>query len=190
MKKIILTAAILANIAYSVCAQNTKVSTYKKFRTDFMIGGAFKVKGNNQYTEAFGAIASFEPRYNITDHIGIGVRFVATEVVNNPDDIMDKTTVVSSYLANFTYTSKQWKKIRFYTGAGFGFSDIKEKTNIDVIIGSPKVISEKNGFAFVPRAGFEVWHFSAELFYNCTGNSNSNFAGLSFGFFLGGGKRK
>jgi opacity protein-like surface antigen len=190
MKKIIFTAAIIFSIAYSVYAQNTKVSTYKKFRTDFMFGAAFKVKGNNQNTEAYGAIASFEPRYNVTDNIGIGVRFVATEVFNNPDDIMDKTTVVSSYLANFTYTSNPWKKMRFYAGAGIGFSDIKEKTTLAFLMGSPKIISEKNGFAFIPRAGVEVWKLSAEFFYNSTGNSNSNFAGLSFGFFLGGGKRK
>jgi opacity protein-like surface antigen len=190
MKKVILTAAILVSIACSVCAQSTKVSVYKKFRTDFMIGGAFKVKGNNQYTQAYGAIATFEPRYNVTDNIGIGIRFAVTEVVNNPDGIMDRMTIVNSYLANFTYTSNQWKKMRFYTGAGVGVSDIKEKINSSIIVGSPKVISEKTGFAFVPRAGLEVWKFSAELFYNCTGNSNTNFAGLSLGFFLGGGKRK
>jgi hypothetical protein len=154
-----------------------------------MIGGAFKVKGNNQYTEAYGAIATFEPRYNVTDHIGIGVRFAFSEVVNNPDDLMDITTNVNSFLANFTYTSNQWKKIRFYTGVGAGISSTKEKRNVDIIFEGPEVIS-KTGFAFIPRAGVEIWHLSAELFYNCTGNSNSNFAGLSLGFFLGGGKRK
>lgn len=189
MKKFLLNLAIVLSILQAE-AQNPQIPAFKKFRTDFTFGGAFSIKGGNDHSQGYGALASIEPRYNITDHIGLGLRFNYTEVLNNPGHLYDQETDVTGCLANITFTSNSWKCARFHAGTALGFNSIKQRTIAPFLTGDSRITSKKSGFAFMPRAGVEVWKLTADIFYNYTGNDNSNFAGLSLGFFIGGGKRK
>jgi len=186
MKKIILLIVVCISLIQITYAQDT-TSIYKKFRVDLMLGGAFSVKGYNQYTEAYGGIFSVEPRYNLNDKFSIGLRYVFSEVFNNPDNHQDVRTDSHSFLANATYTAGISRTVRLYTGAGVGVSSSTEK--VPVFILNSKTVATKTEVAFMPRAGVQIWRFTTDIFYNYTGDNNTNFAGMAFGFYFGGGKR-
>ncbi|CAN5511627.1 hypothetical protein BH10BAC2_BH10BAC2_48420 [soil metagenome] len=192
---------ILVIAAYTVActiidAQVSAVHEYKKFRVD--ITGGIKARQEKilDSIDAYGVFLSIEPRYNFTDNLGIGLRFLYGEVYNNfEEEVAARRN--NTVLANFIFISNvigqhrifEWN-VRWFTGVGLGITSFKNITDTVFYPLAPgkKVTSTGTGFAFMPRIGMEIGKLTSELYYYYTVNKGANYFGVSIGVYFGGGR--
>ena len=192
MKQVFTIAIICVVFTNSIYAQKKEAATtYKKIQVNFSFGGGIPPGKNQDGIESYADIISIEPRYNITDNLGIGIKYAYSEDFSNfKDEVARRKN--NSFIADFTFTDDVFRGTRYFLGAGIGFTSYTNKIDTAFIFiptGKGNTYTG-TGFAFMPRIGFEVSKFTADISYNYTGNKGANFFGFSLGFFLGGGKHK
>lgn len=155
-----------------------------------------------------GIMAAFEPKYNLTDNLNIGLRFglaaMAKEIdftVGSEPTQADAGVNAGSLLTMDYYFNKGGRSA-FYLGAGAGYFAlanvrVDDDSNVDELteIG----VSGKPG-ALV-RLGFESGKFRMGAEYNLIpetdlqntagniiGSSRNSYLAIHLGFYIGGGK--
>lgn len=87
-------------------AQQKETTQHKKLRTDFMVGSAFDVKGSGKYTQEYGVLLGVEPRYNLSGHFALGLRYVYSQIFNSPDDMVQSRKSIHTILIDGTGNSE------------------------------------------------------------------------------------
>jgi hypothetical protein len=196
MKKLLLFSA-LAGLAFAADAQsttNTKSTsdsgapTYHQFKVDVDLGYASPSSGNG--TKA-GATFTIEPHYRLSDDFALGLRVegaaLGYETINTSGNKKIKASLLTSFSATADYYLANGG-FRPFIGGGAGFYTVQAVAGNSE---SGTVTTSRPGstnFGFFPRIGFEASHFRLSGAYNVVGNS-SNYASITIGFFLGGGKK-
>jgi outer membrane protein X len=163
---------------------------YKKFKVDGAMGWA-RPSGAGKKT---GVLLSFEPKYNVTDNIAVGLRTELTAMARGNVNISGtqlegKAGVGLSFLPTadvyFTQTLA-----RPFAGGGAGIYNLLS-LQASTGDGGTLQIPAVTKFGGMIRGGVEVWHIRAAVEYNFVGKSggfNNNYLGLKIGLVFGGGK--
>lgn len=195
-RKVILVIASCIVTCDILTAQISSGYVYKKFRVDITAGIKAKQEKIQDSIDAYGVFLSIEPRYNLTDHLGIGLRFLSGEVYNNfEEEVAARRN--NTMLANFIFTGNvigvhrisEWD-VRWFTGAGLGITSFKNiiDTGFYPLAPGKGVGSTGTGFACMPRIGMEIGKLISELYYYYTTNKGANYFGVSIGVYFGGGR--
>ncbi len=165
---------------------------YKKLKVDGSMGWA-RPAGAGKKT---GVLLSFEPKYNFTDNIAVGLRTELTAMARGTVNISGTTLegkagVGLSFLPTgdiyFTQTTA-----RPFAGIGAGIYNLLSLQASTGDGGSIQIPSVTK-FGGMIRGGVEVWHIRAAIEYNFVGKSggfNNNYLGLKIGLVFGGGKHR
>ncbi len=211
MKNIFLLLSItLFNMSYSYAQEKGK------FRFGIDIGYA----SLNEADDGGGFVYYFEPKYNITKNMNVGIRcggaFLAKATENRNNELNGRLSFIdiginSSILGTFDYYfNKGNSSFAPFIGAGAGVGFVSN-TEIDFEIfdldeednNTNEEIEGEFVFGGMIRAGFEWSKFRLSLDYNITpdtalenldgkrvGTSKNSYLGITLGFYLGGGKWK
>ena len=173
--------------------------SYTPFQANFTLGyAAASGKGTKG-----GVAIHFEPQYNLTDNLSLGLRFgaalTAKFTLNAAGDEVGDASVaaIASYLAtgNYYFQKEPGASFRPFVGLGVGYANAAGAST-DNASNDPNFAEDyqaKSGFAGMARAGFDVSHFRFNLEYCVnpkTGRINNNYFGITLGFYLGGGSQK
>ena len=193
MKKIIL-VALMALTFISASSQEMG-----KFRVGLDFGFVPSSGGG-------GGMISFEPKYNLTDNMNVGLRLggvaIAKDFQDNGSTTTAKVSANSSFVGTYDYyIHKSGSSFAPYIGAGVGYYslanvEVNDSANSQDI--NPSVTGEMGALV---RAGFEWGKFRMGVEYNFVPDSDlenlngdkigvvSNaYLGIHLGFYLGGGK--
>lgn len=162
---------------------------YKKWRFEGMMGYARPSGPGNKA----GVLLSFEPKYNVTDQLSVGLRNELTAMARgyvdvNGNSFSGKAGAGLSFLVTGDYFFTT-TLVRPFAGAGAGIHNLFQaevNTTGNQVVNLPAVT--KPGMLL--RTGVDVWHFRAALEYNLvgkTGEVNNNYWGLKIGIVIGGG---
>ena len=165
---------------------------FKPFRVDVGFGFAIPNSG-------FGVLFNIEPKYAVIPQLSVGVKFeldliVRDIEVNTSGDIADATAqAIGSYLATADYHLTR-STFRPFVGAGLGIYQIAAATGSSEGSDDDVEISGNSNFGAMIRAGFDVKHFRLALAYNFAGkdalDNNTGFFSITFGAYIGGGRKK
>ena len=165
---------------------------YKKWRFEGMMGYARPSGPGNKA----GVLLSFEPKFNVTDKLSVGLRNELTAMARgyvdvNGNSFSGKAGAGLSFLVTGEYFFTK-TLVRPFAGAGVGIYNLFQaevNTSGNQVVNLPSVT--KPGLML--RTGMDVWHFRAAIEYNMVGKSgevNNNYLGLKIGIVLGGGTNR
>ena len=189
MKRILFGTILICAVSLA----NAQSTTFKPFRADFGLGYAIPSGAGSKG----GVAVSFEPKYNVSDNLALGVRFEAAITVRGAID-KDGNTVSGSAKANGSYllTGDYYinnNNFRPFVGLGAGIYNIASVTVSSDSTNTNETLVGGTKFGFAPRAGFELGHFRMAIEYNVAGKIaeiNNNYLAIKIGFFIGGGRIK
>ncbi|MGE6221374.1 hypothetical protein ACQKCH_16240 [Nubsella zeaxanthinifaciens] len=187
MKKLMLSCALLAAMAFSVSNLKAQSTNYKAFKVDVAFGYAVPAGSGSKG----GVLFAIEPKYAVNNSLALGLRMESALTANaievNGTSAAGSIKSTSSYLLTGDYYLNE-TGFRPFVGLGAGLYSLAgiEFDN------SNAGIAGKTKFGFAPRVGFETGHFRTGIEYNFAGKNlgaNYNYLAFKIGFFLGGGKK-
>lgn len=187
MKKLMLSCALLAAMAFSVSNLKAQSTNYKPFKVDLAFGYAVPAGSGSKG----GVVFAIEPKYAVNNSLTLGLRMesalTASAIEIDGESLVGDVKATGSYLLTGDYFLKE-TGFRPFVGAGIGLYSLAgiEIGDEDLEIGA------KTKFGFAPRVGFETGHFRTGIEYNFAGKNlgaNYNYLAFKIGFFLGGGKK-
>jgi outer membrane protein W len=190
---------LIAIIAFSA-KSFAQSENYTPFQANFTGGYAL---ASGKGTKG-GIALHFEPQYNITDNISVGLRFGAALTAKFRLDASGQEigesdiAAVGSYLATGSYyfQKEPGASFRPFAGIGVGYASAAGISTVDLTDPNANFGEEavsKSGLGALVRAGFDISHFRFNLEYNInpkTGRISNNYFGINLGFYLGGGAKK
>ena len=177
MKKLLIITIAITGIL-SVNAQEEG-----KFRVGLDLGYVFENNG--------GVLFSIEPKYNITDHSNVGLRFgTATSASDSNADANISAVGTYDY-----YFNSQNSSTSPFLGIGLGYFFLGDFGGDGP---GETAVNLGEQFGALVRGGVELGKFRIALEYNILPKSDLEFGesiknsylGASIGFYLGGGKWK
>ncbi|MDC6367660.1 MULTISPECIES: outer membrane beta-barrel protein [Flavobacteriaceae] len=194
MKKLFLAVVVLV-----MTTQFTNAQEQNKFRVGIDFGYATPQEGGG------GASIALEPKYNIADNMNVGLRIESAAMARQIGSTEADVSSSFSYTGTFDYYFNSGNSIFApFIGAGVGYNSLGKIGGL-----GSETFGEDNSFAAeeikvdgkfggLLRAGFELTKFRAAFTYNLIGKTdfvegskiNNSYFGISFGFYLGGGKWK
>jgi outer membrane protein X len=161
---------------------STQAQEYRLFKVDLSSGYS---RPSTPGLKA-GFNLSLEPKFNIANHLAIGIKAEGVLLAAVSNTTTGDGTV--SVLRSFSVTGEYYfgkKLVRPYLGigAGFykGFSLSSDSEDLDDLI-----ISE-NQLGITPRAGLQIGHFRLGAEYNFV--KDFNFFSVKIGTTIGGGRK-
>ncbi|MGJ8593303.1 MAG: hypothetical protein ACSHXF_12190 [Aquaticitalea sp.] len=198
MKKLVFVVLIALGGLLQMNAQEAD-----KFRFDFDLGYAIPQQGGG------GISLYLEPKWNIKDHMSVGLRLGAAalikELETNGDTTEGEIGANASYLGTFDYYfSDGGSSFVPFVGGGVGYYSVatvkfEDTDNGDDFDGNE--LKSNGKFGGMLRAGFNWGKFKMSLDYNLVGKSDlqdvdgntvgttkNGYFGISIGVFAGGGR--
>jgi hypothetical protein len=192
----LITAICLLLIVVVSNGQSETTRIFKPFRVDLSTGYALPLGGGA--ANNVGWLGSIEPKYGITDKLGLGLRMELSwlDRTSPAGSGTDVGTSQGNY--SFTFTGDYYfntNKFRPFIGGGPGF---------DILGGAAVSHSKKTDvttwydnetkFCYMLRAGFEVGLFRFGVEYNGIASTNSspynNYIGFKVSGLVGGNRIK
>lgn len=165
---------------------------YKKWRFEGMMGYARPSGPGNKA----GVLLSFEPKYNVTNQLSVGLRNELTAMARgyvdvNGNSFSGKAGAGLSFFVTGDYFFTN-SLVRPFAGAGAGIYNLFQaevNTSGNQVVNLPAVT--KPGLML--RTGVDLWHLRAAIEYNMVGKTgavNNNYLGLKIGIVIGGGPNR
>ncbi|MEM9647294.1 MAG: hypothetical protein AAF969_02365 [Bacteroidota bacterium] len=183
-----------------VCvAQWSQAQEANKFRAGLDFGYTIPDGGG-------GLAVAFEPKFNVTNNMNVGLRIQSAAMAKNVSAVNDVAEIEAnlsesiSYFGTFDYYFNSGSSpFAPFVGTGIGYSSL---ANLDFDTQVTDDEFQLDGkFGGLIRAGFELGKLRLAATYNLIGKSEigegieavevkNSYIGISLGFFVGGGKWK
>lgn len=196
MKKILLILVVAIATMSNTFAQG---GDYRAFKVD--VGGLYAIPSGK--AAGAGAGFYFEPKYNVTNNIAVGLKMEWAIMGASSDYDNISISAIGSYQLTGDYYFSE-NKVRPFAGLGIGIYSLGS-TDVDLVTDPTSPGFGQQGasydfgskFGFAPRVGLLMGHFRAALEYNVitgvdTGIDdfdNKNYLSIKLGFEIGGGKK-
>ena len=177
MKQILfITLLVLTSVV-----SNAQSVAYRFFKVDFTTG----------YSKPAGGLSggfnlSVEPKFNLSDHVAVGIKIEGAALATINDAYSGDATVAamtSTLLTGEYYLGT--RTVRPYVGAGLGFYRMRA-FNTSNDLASFEETGRMLGIA--PRAGLQIGHFRLGVEYNLV--KDSNYFSAKLGTTFGGGRKR
>ncbi|MDR1886479.1 MAG: hypothetical protein LBQ70_01055 [Prevotellaceae bacterium] len=178
-------AVLFCSVALTAQSQE-----FKPFRVDGGLGYGIPVGDNYDAGLTF----YLEPKYAVLDKIAVGLRWEGSLFAGATDDETSASASLSSgYLVTGDYYFNN-NKFRPFAGIGLGLHRIAG-ASASINVGAEEVelsTEGKTNFGGLIRAGADFAHMRLTLSYNYAGkigDETHHYLGVTFGFFIGGGRK-
>jgi hypothetical protein len=161
----------------------------------------FRVDGGLGYGSPFGKNYDggltfyVEPKYAVLDKLAVGIRWEGSLFIGiTGAERSARANLSSGYLATGDYYFLN-STFRPFAGIGLGVHSIAGvSASVDVDNPNAEVsgVESKTNFGGLIRAGADFAHMRLTLSYNYAGkigNETHHYWGISFGFYIGGGRK-